>query len=168
MAVILAVVMASGMTGCKKKPKAGGFGPGGGDLFDPALGPVDGSGYGPGMMNPDDLKAVASQFAPVYFDYDSSQVGGSERSKLEAIAEYLRGNAQVGLIVEGHCDERGSNDYNLALGERRAQAVRAYVIGLGIEADRIKTVSYGEEQPAAFGQDEATYKMNRRATFSLF
>ena len=168
LAVVLAVVMASGVTGCKKKPKAGGFGPGGDGLFDPALGPIDGAGYGEGAMNPDDLKAVASQFAPVYFDYDSSQVGAAERSKLEAIAEYLRGNPQIGLIVEGHCDERGSNDYNLALGERRAQAVRAYVIGLGIEADRIKTVSYGEEQPAAFGQDESAWRLNRRATFSLF
>ena len=167
MLVVVSLVVFSGATGCKKKTKAGGFGSGM-DPFDPALGPVDGSGYGAGAMNPDDLQAVASQFQAVYFDYDSAQVGASERTKLEAVAEYLRGSASVGLIVEGHCDERGSNDYNLSLGERRAQAVRAYIIGLGIAADRIRTVSYGEERPAAFGHDEESWRQNRRATFSLY
>ena len=164
--VVVALVVSSGMVGCKKKPKAG-PGSGGFDEFGGVLGPIDGAGYG-SLMNPDDLRAVASQFQPVYFEYDSAQVAGSERSKLEAVAEFLRGNARVGLIVEGHCDERGSNEYNLALGERRAQAVRAYIIGLGIAADRIRTVSYGEEMPAAFGHDEASWRLNRRATFSLY
>ena len=164
--VVVAVVLSSGMVGCKKKPKPGANG--GLDEFGGALGPVDGAaGYGT-LMNPDDLKAVASQFQPVFFDYDSSQVAASERSKLDAVAEYLRGNEAVGLVVEGNGDERGSNEYNLALGERRAQAVRAYIIGLGIAAERIKTVSYGEEQPAAFGHDEASWSQNRRAAFSLF
>lgn len=165
--LIVAIAMTSGVTGCKKKPKAGGVG-NGVDEFGGVLGPVDGAGYGAGAMNPDDLKAVASQFAAVYFDYDSAQVAASEQSKLDAVAEYLRGNTSVGLIVEGHCDERGSNEYNLALGERRAQAVRAYLIGLGIPADSIRTVSYGEEQPAAAGHDEASWQQNRRATFSLY
>jgi len=164
--VMVAVIVSSGAVGCKKKPKAG-PGSGGYDSFGGVLGPGDGAGYG-SLMNPDDLQAVASQFQSVYFEYDSAQVAGSERSKLEAVAEFLRGNSSVGLIVEGHCDERGSNEYNLALGERRAQAVRAYIIGLGIAADRIKTVSYGEEKPAAFGHDEASWRENRRATFSLF
>lgn len=166
MMALVAVVLSSGMVGCKKKPKAGtgaGY-----DEFGGALGPTDGAaGYGT-LTNPDDLQAVASQFAPVFFDYDSAQVAASERSKLDAVAEYLRGNVSIGLVVEGHCDERGSNEYNLALGERRAQAVRAYIIGLGIESERIKTVSYGEEQPAAFGHDEASWSQNRRASFSLF
>lgn len=166
MMVVVAVVLASGMVGCKKKPKAGSGA--GYDEFGGALGPVDGAaGYGT-LMNPDDLKAVASQFQAVLFDYDSAQVAASERSKLDAVAEYLRGTETVGLIVEGHCDERGSNEYNLALGERRAQAVRAYIIGLGIAAERIKTVSYGEEQPAAFGHDEESWAQNRRASFSLY
>lgn len=166
MVVVVAVVVSSGMVGCKKKTK--GPGVGGMDDFGPGLGPLDGAGYGPGAMNPDDLQAMASQFQPVFFEYDSAQVSGSEGSKLEAVAEYLRGNSAVGLIVEGHCDERGSNDYNLSLGERRAQAVRAYIIGLGISADQIKTVSYGEERPAAIGHDEASWSQNRRASFSLF
>ncbi|HMP88775.1 MAG TPA: peptidoglycan-associated lipoprotein Pal [Kiritimatiellia bacterium] len=163
--VVVALVVSSGLTGCKKKPKAGAGAGGFGDFG--ALGPIDGAGYG-SLMNPDDLQAVASQFQPVYFEYDSAQVGSGERSKLEAIVEFMRGNPRVGLIVEGHCDERGSNEYNLALGERRAQAVRAYLIGLGIAADRIRTVSYGEEKPAAFGHDESAWRLNRRATFSLY
>lgn len=165
--LVAALVVMSGSVGCKKKTKGSGAGNGMGE-FGGGLGPLDGSGYGPGAMNPDDLQAVASQFQVVYFDYDSAQVASSERSKLEAVADYLRGNGSVGLIVEGHCDERGSNEYNLSLGERRAQAVRAYIIGLGIAADKIRTVSYGEERPAAFGHDEASWSQNRRASFSLF
>ncbi|HMO50967.1 MAG TPA: peptidoglycan-associated lipoprotein Pal [Kiritimatiellia bacterium] len=164
--VLAAVVVASGSVGCKKKPKTAG-GVGGMSDFGGVLGPMDGAGYG-SLMNPDDLRAVASQFTPVYFEYDSSQIAGSERATLETIAQYLRSNPNVGLIAEGHCDERGSNEYNLALGERRAQAVRAYLIGLGIAADRIKTVSYGEERPAAFGHDESAWRQNRRVEFSLF
>jgi peptidoglycan-associated lipoprotein len=165
LAMLAVLVMASGVTGCKKKPR-GGAGAGY-DEFGGILGP-DGAGAYGSLMNPDDLQVIASQFQVVYFEYDSAQVAGSERSKIEAVAEYLRSNASIGLIVEGHCDERGSNEYNLALGERRAQAVRAYIIGLGIAADRIKTVSYGEEQPVAFGHDESAWSQNRRASFSLF
>ena len=159
--VLVAVVLASGTVGCKKKGSTGS------GTEDYVLG-ADGSGDYGATMNPDELVAAASQFQPVYFEYDSAQVADSERSKLEAVAEYLRSNSSVGLLVEGHCDERGSNEYNLSLGERRAQAVRAYVIGLGIASDRIKTASYGEEQPAATGHDEESWRQNRRAQFGLF
>jgi peptidoglycan-associated lipoprotein len=164
--IALSLVMTAGMTGCKKKPRSGDLG--GMSGMDPALGPLDGVGYPAGSMNPDDLQIAASQFDVVYFAYDSSQISGSERPKLEQVADYLRANPGLGLIVEGHCDERGSSEYNLALGERRAQAVRAYLIGLGIPADVIRTVSYGEEQPASFGHDEASWSKNRRASFSLY
>ncbi len=167
--VLIAVIGASFMAGCaKKKPVDGPGGAGGLGEFGSVLGPMDGIGYEGGMMNPDDLAAVASQFDLVFFDYDSSAVPASERAKVEAVAAYLRANPSVGLIVEGHCDERGSNDYNLALGERRAQAVRAYLVGLGISADRIRTVSYGEERPASMGSNEAAWRQNRRAEFSLY
>lgn len=162
--LLVAIVMSSGVVGCKRKPKSGGLGSGG---VDGVLPPLDGGGYGE-LTNPDQLETVASQFQHVYFEYDSSQVAGSERAKLEDVADYLRGNSGVGLVVEGHCDERGSSDYNLALGERRAQAVRAYIIGLGIASERIKTISHGEEQPLSFGHDEASWSQNRRAQFSLF
>jgi len=160
--LLVAVMLASGMVGCKKKGSKGGDAD---SLFPVDVG-ADG-GYG-AAMNPDELVAAASQFQAVYFEYDSAQVADSERPKLEAVAEYLRNNANVGLLVEGHCDERGSNEYNLSLGERRAQAVRAYVIGLGIASDRIKTASYGEEQPVATGHDEESWSQNRRAQFGLY
>lgn len=105
------------------------------------------------------------KFEPVYFDYDSSQVKPSERSKIEPVADYLRSNAPKKLIIEGHCDERGSAEYNLALGERRALAVRSYLVGLGIDGARVQTSSFGEERPAAQGTGEAVWRLNRRAEF---
>lgn len=167
MLVVMGVmVCAVSMTGCKKKPKAGGVS----DGLDPALGAVDGSGmYGSDLAGrPDSMQDIASQFGVVYFDFDSAQVNPGERSKVEAVAEYLRSNAAVGVVVAGHCDERGSNEYNLALGERRALAVRAYLVSLGIDAARIQTKSMGEEQPVAMGHDEASWSQNRRAEFQLF
>lgn len=162
--MLVLMAAAVSMTGCKKKPKAGA----GVDVGD--LGPVGaGDVYGDSLAGrPDALTEIASQFGFVYFEFDSAQVGESERAKVEAVAEYLRGNATVGVIVEGHCDERGSNDYNLALGERRALAVRAYLVNLGIDAGRIQTRSFGEERPAALGHDEASWSQNRRAEFKLF
>ncbi|NCC31563.1 MAG: peptidoglycan-associated lipoprotein, partial [Chloroflexia bacterium] len=74
----------------------------------------------------------------------------------------LKRNPATRMIVDGHCDERGSNEYNLALGERRALAVRAYLIGLGLDGSRIQTRSFGEERPAAFGSDESAWRLNRR------
>jgi peptidoglycan-associated lipoprotein len=107
-------------------------------------------------------------FTPVYFSYDSSQVATAERPKIEAVADYLKQNNSVAVIIEGHCDERGSNEYNLALGERRALAARSYLSGLGISSDRIQTKSYGEEKPAAPGHDESAWSANRRAEFVLY
>lgn len=110
----------------------------------------------------------AGQYQPVYFDYDSSQINASERAKIEQVADALRRSPGKGLIVEGHCDERGSSEYNLSLGERRALAARAYLIGLGLDGSRIQTKSYGEEKPAALGHDESAYRLNRRAEFILY
>jgi peptidoglycan-associated lipoprotein len=167
MLVALSVaVCALATTGCKKKPKPNASGD-----FDP-LSPVQFDGPNDGSQlsgRPDGaLIEAASQFGVVYFDFDSAQVNPGERSKLEAVAAYLRDNAGVGLVVEGHGDERGSNEYNLALGERRALAVRAYLVGLGVDGSRVQTKSLGEEQPVALGHDEASWSQNRRASFGLF
>lgn len=159
-------VCALATTGCKKKPKPGV----GGDL-DPSLNVMNSDTYQSGDLAPRPdgaLIEAASQFGVVYFDFDSAQVNPGERSKLEAVAAYLRDNAGVGLVVEGHCDERGSNEYNLALGERRALAVRAYLVGLGVDGSRVQTKSLGEEQPVALGHDESSWSQNRRASFGLF
>ena len=105
--------------------------------------------------------------APVYFGYDSSSVAPSEMSKVQQIADALMSNARYTLIIQGHTDERGSREYNLALGERRALAVRELLISFGVDGSRIQTLSFGEEQPAVAGFDESAYSMNRRAEFQL-
>ena len=117
---------------------------------------------------PDDMMMLDTQFAPVMFPYDSNQIIASERSRIEQVADHMRSNGRVSVVVEGHADERGSRDYNLALGERRALAVRAYLVGLGVEAHRIQTNSYGEENPSAQGHDEGSWRLNRRAEFKFF
>jgi len=107
-------------------------------------------------------------FAPVYFGYDSFQLAPEEVSKIEQVAAYLNENGRTVLIVEGHCDERGSNEYNLSLGEQRALSVRTYLVNLGISADRIQSRSFGEERPAVQGTGEDAWRQNRRGEFALY
>ena len=104
----------------------------------------------------------------VLFGYDSSNVEPSERYKVEEVGGYLLDNPDVALMIEGHADERGSSDYNLALSERRALAIRDYVLSLGVQPERMTTAPMGEEAPVAFGHDESTWQMNRRGEFRFF
>ena len=99
----------------------------------------------------------------VYFDYDSSNLSDSGRSVLKTNAEFLKSNAGMVALVEGHCDERGTVEYNLALGQRRAAVVREYYITLGVPADSVGTISYGKEKPAVPGNSEEAWAKNRRA-----
>jgi len=101
--------------------------------------------------------------ADVYFQYDESSLSDEAREKLARNAELLKGQPQFQLTVEGHCDERGTNEYNLALGERRANAVRDYVGSLGVNPTRLRTISYGEERPVCTQHDESCWSQNRRA-----
>lgn len=110
----------------------------------------------------------AITFDNVQFEYDSAQVGQTERKTIEAVAEYLKEHPELGVIIEGHCDERGSREYNITLGERRALAVRAYLIGLSVDGAQIQTKSYGEEHPLRLGHDEDSWLVNRRAEFVFF
>ncbi len=103
----------------------------------------------------------------VYFDFDKSNIKSSERSKIEAVAKHLKDEPTHKVKIEGNCDERGTEGYNLALGERRALAIRKYLIDLGIASDRIGTISYGESRPVAEGHNEAAWKLNRRGDFVL-
>ena len=105
---------------------------------------------------------------PIYFGYDSFQLPAEEIAKIQQAAEILRGNAGYVLIIEGHCDERGSNEYNLSLGEQRALAVRNYIVSLGIDAQRIQARSFGEERPAVQGTGEAAWRLNRRGEFAFY
>jgi peptidoglycan-associated lipoprotein len=102
----------------------------------------------------------------VYFDFDRSVVKSSEASKVDAVASGFKNcDPNSDLLIEGHCDERGTPEYNRALGERRAFALREYLIKAGINPERIHTVSFGKDQPAALGHDDASYSKNRRGEF---
>src|SRR5687767_1694603 len=106
-----------------------------------------------------------SPFQPVFFKYDQFEVDSSAQQSLNANAEILRKYTSWIITIEGHADERGTAEYNLALGERRALAARNYLVSLGIPADRLRTVSYGKEFPFDPGHDEAAWAKNRRAHF---
>ncbi|MFH0924786.1 MAG: peptidoglycan-associated lipoprotein Pal [bacterium] len=110
---------------------------------------------------------LASIFKNIYFDYDSTVIKNQNRPILDNIADWLRSNKSVYVMVEGHCDERGTNEYNLSLGEKRALSIRSYLIRLGISSDRLHTTSYGEEKPVAFNHDEAAWARNRRGKFLI-
>ena len=103
----------------------------------------------------------------IYFDFDRSSIRPDFQPVMESIAEWLNRNGHKQLLIEGHCDERGTSEYNLALGERRSLSVRKYLVGLGISPDRLHTISYGEEKPAVSGHDETAWAENRRAEFKV-
>jgi peptidoglycan-associated lipoprotein len=112
-----------------------------------------------------DLINKNSPFQPVFFELDSSEVDGAGQQALNTNAEILKKYPTWVITIEGHADERGTAEYNLALGERRAVAARTYLVSLGIPADRLRTVSYGKEFPFDPGHNEAAWEKNRRAQF---
>ena len=172
MTVVMVLLALSIMgTGCiKKKKKALDAAAPFGDQvivgYNPDGTPIYGSAADAALAGRTDGAEIgAGQFEAVRFDYDSPQLNPSEQGKIDAVVAYLQQNATYGVVVEGHCDERGSNEYNLALGERRSLAVRAAMISAGIDGARVQTRSYGEERPVAFGHDESSWQLNRRAEF---
>jgi peptidoglycan-associated lipoprotein len=108
-----------------------------------------------------------SPLKPVYFELDSSDLSAANQKTLDEDAALIKRYSSWTVTIEGHCDERGSAEYNLALGERRAMAARTYLISLGIAATRLRTVSYGKEFPFDPGHDEAAFAKNRRAHFVI-
>ncbi len=103
----------------------------------------------------------------IHFEYDSSKLSSMAKMLLKEKAAWLKANYSASVIVEGHCDNRGTTEYNLALGEQRASAVKAYLINLGVSAARLNTISYGEEQPLDSSQTEQAFSKNRRAHFAI-
>ena len=99
----------------------------------------------------------------VFFNYDSSDLDSDAQELLQDQVAWLKQYSEVSVIVEGHCDERGTREYNLALGEKRAQSVKNYLISLGISSDRISTISYGKERPAVVGSNDGAWAQNRRS-----
>jgi peptidoglycan-associated lipoprotein len=106
---------------------------------------------------------VSLTWQDAYFDYDKSELRDDARGALDADAKMLADHANAAITIEGHCDERGTPEYNLALGERRANAAKDYLVAHGVDGSRIETISYGEERPFATGHDEASWAQNRRA-----
>jgi peptidoglycan-associated lipoprotein len=102
-----------------------------------------------------------------YFDLDKADIRSDARAALGKSADFLRNHPQIKVVVEGHCDERGSTEYNLALGDRRAAAVKQYMVSLGIGADRVSTVSYGKEKPFCMESNESCWQQNRRGHFVM-
>jgi peptidoglycan-associated lipoprotein len=187
---LVSIVVLSGVTGCQHKPVAPTPIPDRGQKPAPVTQslpdngatlpaptqpiatteptPVDYAKYGAlfeGMHNEDRDKFKADT---VYFDFDSSTVKPSEEAKLDDVANYFKNNDKFeGLIIEGNCDERGTEKYNLSLGERRALAVREYLHNLGVDDHRLKTVTYGAMRPVDPGHNESAWKKNRRDDFVL-
>ena len=123
--------------------------------------PVDQSAQG-GATPGSQQDLVVNVGDRVFFGYDKYDLSSEARATIEKQAQWLKTYPHINISIEGHCDERGTREYNLALGEKRAAAERNYLISLGIEASRIQTISYGKERPAVTGSDEASWAQNRR------
>lgn len=118
----------------------------------------------------DEMSAITEKtgmLLTVYFDFDRFTIRDDMQSILEKNAEWLKKNSNVKIRIEGHCDERGTNEYNIALGERRAQSIKEYIVNYGINPSRLSTISYGEEKPVAPGHDEDSWTKNRRGEFVI-
>ncbi len=146
-------------TSCGDKPKST-------DVSGSAVS-SEGSGLGALEINADSDSGKAGALQTVYFDFNSSVLKSSTRSSLENNATFLKENPSVNVIVEGHCDERGSVQYNIALGEKRANSIKRFLVSMGVESSRIETATYGKERPIAFGHDESAWSQNRRGNFVI-
>jgi peptidoglycan-associated lipoprotein len=155
---LCAVVMAIALMGCPAKKK-------------PGTGDVEGQGLGQGEMGGGSLDKFKQGLGPgeggplqdVHFDYDRYDLRTEDRATLQQNANWLKEHAGAKVEIEGHCDNRGTVEYNLALGAKRAKAVKDYLVSLGIAADRLSTISYGEELPLCREDTEECWARNRRA-----
>ena len=167
---VLAVSLAVVTTGCKYD-KAGKGGAGSGsDVNGHDISGETGSISGASEGKFEDLytRCTDVNFAPVYFDLDSTVIKQGELAKIDAVVQHLTAKTDRVVVVEGNCDERGSSEYNMSLGENRAIIIRNYLVQSGITADRIQTRSYGSEKPAVEGHDESAWSKNRRGEFAIF
>jgi peptidoglycan-associated lipoprotein len=183
--LVIGLVLTVAASGCRKKPvnttvlpgsptgHVRDMGPGGAIPFAPPIntGPevIGNPNEHPSNSReshqgwPEDAQALKTD--TVYFDFDSSVLKASEKPKVAAVADYLKANSGKAVRVEGNCDERGTEEYNRSLGERRALAVREELIRLGVDPKDADTISYGKDKPAVPGHDEAAWKENRRDDF---
>ena len=169
MMVMGTVALTMVASGCKySKAAKGGAGDGNANGSD--ISAEEGSLSDASSRNFEDMytRCTDVDFAPVYFGFDSTVVPQGELGKIDAVAQHLNDKQDRVVVVEGNCDERGSNEYNLSLGENRAIIIRNYLVQSGITEDRIQTRSYGEEKPAVDGHDESAWAKNRRGEFAIF
>jgi peptidoglycan-associated lipoprotein len=163
--VLTAALVATAGCGSRRPPSLPPA-PGGGSGTQPGIDGTQGGISGragvvvPGSRD-DFLQSVPAD--RVFFAFDSSSLTPEARATLDAQAQWLNSNAQVTVTIEGHADERGTREYNIALGEQRANSVRLYLESRGVAAGRMQVISWGKERPEAFGNDEATHARNRRA-----
>jgi peptidoglycan-associated lipoprotein len=184
----LLLVMCVGLLGCPKRPDVPQAGPGvvgpGAGGPSAAVAPSPRAGEPPvtrptppaevavqppagALGAPGAAVPAASPLKDVFFDFDKAEVREDQKAALSEDVGWLKANARVKITVEGHCDERGTAEYNLGLGERRAKGVKDYLVDGGIAADRIATISYGKERPFVLGHDESAWKWNRRGHFVI-
>ena len=171
---VFAVALSVATTGCKyDKAGKGGAGNGAGSGSDINSQDISGesgsiSGASEGKFEDLYTRCTDVNFAPVYFDLDSTVIKQGELAKIDAVVQHLTAKTDRVVVVEGNCDERGSSEYNMSLGENRAIIIRNYLVQSGITSDRIQTRSYGSEKPAVEGHDESAWSKNRRGEFAIF
>lgn len=158
--VLVSLAVVAMLSGCAGARKAGVTSEttGGGSSAEVDSSPMDFSMNGSDSGKIDGLKTV-------HFDFDSAALVDSEKKTLEGNAEWMKKNSSVKMLIEGHCDQRGSNEYNLSLGERRANTIKSMLVKMGIKSDRLSVVSFGEEKLISEGDSEAEMAKNRRANF---
>jgi peptidoglycan-associated lipoprotein len=186
---LLSVALATGMAGCKHRPgttldipENGRPGSNSGQTTTPGAGdasanpngissqdiPLGNGSYSDLFTGPHTEDTSMFQADTIYFDFDSSTIKAGEDAKLQAVASYFKDNKKhEGLIIQGNCDERGTEKYNLSLGERRALAAREYLANLGVDPQRLKTITFGASKPTDPGHEESAWKKNRRDDFVL-
>jgi peptidoglycan-associated lipoprotein len=152
------------ITGDNREPGGGQKIGEGSDVGKTPGGPTEGIPMSAGHPGwPEDREALKAD--TIHFEYDSAVVKPAEHSKITAVADYLKSNSSNAVKVEGHCDERGTDEYNRSLGERRAQAIREALVKSGVDAGRVDTVSFGRDRPVDTGHSDAAHRKNRRGEF---
>ena len=156
--ILIALALALSVTACKKQPPPD-------DAL--SIGATPAVEAPPSVNAPASVRAMAQNFQRVHFEFDSSTLGQEAKDALAANVEIMRNNPDLRVEVQGHCDERGTTEYNIALGDRRAAAVRDYMTRLGVSPSRLEAVSYGEERPLDYNRTEVAWSQNRRAEFRI-
>ena len=164
---LISVILILFVAACATKPKDSADASGSGETSqDSSVSSEDGTiteTAGSGVIAGSQEDLIVNVGDRVFFGYDSSDLDSDALELLQDQVAWLKQNSDVSVTIEGHCDERGTREYNLALGEKRAQSVKNYLIGLGINPDRVSTISYGKERPAVVGSNDGAWSQNRRS-----